>query len=149
VLALDLSELLERNGLLPDSVSPTAVTVPILPPAVDSDNAGGGVDPREFIRTNEAMLREPMRFILQPGGTLEQEYTDHLPLRPGPEGQVLLRDSLGNPVLVAGECGQGRVVYTGQIFGVTKRDEQREPEGGEWFLLYHLLRWCAGSGQTP
>ncbi|MBX3531161.1 MAG: hypothetical protein KF849_11175 [Rhizobiaceae bacterium] len=71
VLALDFSDLLERNGLMPDAASATAVTVPILPPAVDSDNAGGGVDPRQFIRTNEAMLRDPMRFILQPGGTLE------------------------------------------------------------------------------
>jgi hypothetical protein len=71
VLALDLSELLQRNGLIADPASPTAVTVPILPPAVETDSSGGGIDPRPFIRTNEAMLRDPMRFILQPGGVLE------------------------------------------------------------------------------
>lgn len=70
VLALDLRELV-GTGALSEPGSPTAVTVPILPPAVDAANAGGGVDPRPHIRTNEAMLRDPMRFILQPGGVLE------------------------------------------------------------------------------
>lgn len=72
VLALDLRDLAEANGWTgAEPVSPTAVTVPILPPAVEADNDGGGVDPRQHIRTNESMLREPMRFILQPGGVME------------------------------------------------------------------------------
>ncbi len=80
---------------------------------------------------------------LNAGDTFTQEYHDHLSIRPGPEGKVLLRDSMGNPVLVVGTYGKGRVIYTGQIFGMSRRDEQREPEDQEWTLLYHLLRWCA------
>ena len=71
VLGLDLVDLYQRGDNATAATSETAVTVPILPPTVDADNAGGGVDPRPFIRTNEAMLRDPVRFILQPGGTLE------------------------------------------------------------------------------
>lgn len=72
VLALDFRELAQAHGWLEqEEASATAVTVPILPPAVESDNAGGGIDPRQHIRTNETMLREAVRFILQPGGTLE------------------------------------------------------------------------------
>jgi hypothetical protein len=103
VLALDLSELVERNGLIPAEASQTAVTVPILPPAVEADNAGGGVDPRPWIRTNEAMLRDPLRLILQPGGVLEaigsidvgaaQRFAEEVELR----GEYVKRVTLNSP----------------------------------------------------
>ncbi len=103
VLALDIKELAETNGLLPQAPSPTAVTVPILPPAVEADNNGGGIDPREHIRTNETMLREPMRFILQPGGMLEaigsidpgaaQRLAEEVELR----GEYIRRVALNSP----------------------------------------------------
>jgi hypothetical protein len=103
VLALDLYELVERNGLSGDVGSPTAVTVPILPPAVEADNAGGGVDPRPHIRTNETMLRDPMRFLLQPGGVMEaigsidvgaaQRFAEEVELR----GEYVKRVTLNSP----------------------------------------------------
>jgi len=72
VLAIDLRDLAERNGgLWPEPVSPTAVTVPVLPPAIEtSEPAGGGTDPREFLTTEQDLLREPMRFSLEAGGVL-------------------------------------------------------------------------------
>lgn len=103
VLALDLRDLAATNGLLPETPSPTAVTVPILPPAVDADNNGGGIDPRQHIRTNETMLREPMRFVLQPGGVMEAigsvdvgaalRFAEEIELR----GEYVKRLSLNSP----------------------------------------------------
>lgn len=102
VLALDMADMLDNGGGTA-AASPTAVTVPILPPAVEADNEGGGIDPRPFIRTNEAMLREPMRFILQPGGTMEaigsidvgaaQRFAEEIEMR----GEYVKRLALNSP----------------------------------------------------
>jgi hypothetical protein len=73
VLGLDLKNLIEENGGLfaQPLPSPTAVTVPVLPPAVETSGAtGGGSDPRRFITSDEALLREPIRFSLAAGGVL-------------------------------------------------------------------------------
>jgi hypothetical protein len=74
VLGLDLKDLVEENGgFFPnEATSPTAVTVPVLPPAVETTDAvDGGADPRKFIRTEESLLREPIRFALEAGGVLK------------------------------------------------------------------------------
>src|SRR5690606_7708325 len=71
VLGLDLKNLIEENGgLFPPAESSTAVTVPVRPPAVDSVPSGGSSDPRQFITTDERMLREPIRFWLEADGVL-------------------------------------------------------------------------------
>jgi hypothetical protein len=72
VLAIDLKDLVEANGgFWPEPSSPTAVTVPVLPPAVETSGpSGGGVDPRDFLTTEETTLRDPIRFSLEPGGVL-------------------------------------------------------------------------------
>ena len=74
VLALDLRDLVEANGgLFPAPVeSATAVTVPVLPPAIEADEPqGGGNDPREFLTTGQDALREPVRFSLEASGVLK------------------------------------------------------------------------------
>lgn len=72
VLAIDLRDLAETDRLWPEPTSPTAVTVPVLPPAVEAPaGAGGaGTDPREFLTTEQAALRDPIRFSLEAGGVL-------------------------------------------------------------------------------
>lgn len=73
VLGLDLKRLVDENGLFvePQERSDTAVTVPVLPPAVETTaSEGSGNDPRRFITTDEAVLREPVRFALEAGGLL-------------------------------------------------------------------------------
>ncbi len=103
VLTLDLLELYEQSQQAPaQATTETAVTVPILPPAVEG-GSGGGIDPRQFIRTNEAMLRDPVRFILQPGGTLEaigsidpgaaSRFAEEVALR----GEYIARVTLNSP----------------------------------------------------
>ena len=79
---------------------------------------------------------------LGPGDTIEHEYGDHLLPTPGAAGTVLLRNEAAQPVMVVGRVGRGRVVYTGQIFGLTRDNQRRESVGAEWTLLYHLVRWA-------
>lgn len=73
VLAIDLRDMVEANGgLWPETSSSTAVTVPVLPPAVEtSETAGGGTDPRQFLTTEQETLRDPIRFSLEGGGVLK------------------------------------------------------------------------------
>lgn len=74
VLTLDFGDIVERNGgLWGPEASTTAVTVPVLPPAIESDDKArrGVTDPREFLTTDPAALRELMRFTLLPDGVLQ------------------------------------------------------------------------------
>jgi hypothetical protein len=74
VLTFDFRDIVERSGGLwgPESSS-TAVTVPVLPPAIEGDDEDrpAGLDPREFLTTNPDELRETMRFTLLPEGVLQ------------------------------------------------------------------------------
>ena len=81
---------------------------------------------------------------LRKGERIEREYTDHLYLKPGEKSRIILKDSAGNAVMTVGQSGKGRVVYTGEIFGMNRRDEQKESVGREWILLYSMIRWAVG-----
>lgn len=81
---------------------------------------------------------------LRKGEKFEHEYNDHLILKPGKNANVIIKDSAGNPVMVAGEVGKGRVIYTGQIFGFNSKDVEKESTGKEWILLYNMVKWAAG-----
>ncbi|MCO6391388.1 hypothetical protein GTW25_10140 [Aliihoeflea aestuarii] len=72
VLALDLNNLRnETGGLWPSSDPAVQISQPILPPAVETDgSASGSQDPRENVETNEAALKDAIRFELRPGGVL-------------------------------------------------------------------------------
>lgn len=72
VLALDLKELVDRNGgFLPASPDAPAITEPVLPPAVDTGTDGTPTtDPRDFVTDDETTLRQPIRFELRSGGVL-------------------------------------------------------------------------------
>jgi len=76
VLGLDLKRLADENGLFaaPQEQPGTAVTVTVPSPAEATTGApageGGGSDPRRFVTTGEAALREPVRFALEVGGLL-------------------------------------------------------------------------------
>jgi len=84
---------------------------------------------------------------LRKGAALRHEYIDHCFVKPGQGGSPVLADGDGNAVMVVGEVGKGRVIYTGQIFGYTEQGDEAAPTGDEWKLLFHLLRW-AGSGKV-
>lgn len=77
VLALDLSELVERNGgLFPQQAIAPSADQPILPPVVETtEPTETGVDPRQFLTVDEDSLKDPMRFTLGAGGVLTAEGT--------------------------------------------------------------------------
>lgn len=72
VLALDLSEMVERNGgLFPQQAIAPPGGQPVLPPAVEtSAPAETGIDPREFLTVDEEQLKGAMTFTLGTGGVL-------------------------------------------------------------------------------
>ena len=85
---------------------------------------------------------------LEKGRKIEHEYNDHIFIEPGPEGKVLLKNEIGKPVMAAGVYGKGRVIYTGQIFGMNKQDEQKESQGDEWKVLFNMALWASGGVST-
>jgi hypothetical protein len=76
---------------------------------------------------------------LAAGTGFTPEHNDHMIFEPGPQGTVLVRDEHGNPVYVAGEAGEGRVIYSGSFYGASEA-----PQGPERELLGSMLEWLAG-----
>lgn len=73
VLTMDYLELYREAPADQQIVDPLQTAMPVLPPAVDGDEPAGGVDPRPFLKTDQAALRRPMQFTLGGGGTLMAE----------------------------------------------------------------------------
>ncbi|MBR7103948.1 MAG: hypothetical protein IKC65_03310, partial [Lentisphaeria bacterium] len=82
--------------------------------------------------------------FLKAGDKYTHRYFDHCRVLAGPKGTVELLDNSGKVVLVSGSYGKGRVVYTGEIFGLSRSGRLMEPELEEWKMLFSLFRWCAG-----
>jgi hypothetical protein len=87
---------------------------------------------------------EAVAGFLKKGDRYKHRYFDHCRLIPGPKGRVELRDDDGKPVLVSGTAGKGRIVYTGEVFGLARDNRLAEPELEEWKMLLNLFRWCGG-----
>jgi len=74
-------------------------------------------------------------------------YTDHVQIEKGEQGAVLVTDEKGEPVVMAGEIGKGKVVLNGMIPGYAsiERGEyagrEKEPEGGELSILLNAIQW--------
>lgn len=67
------------------------------------------------------------------------EFNDHMIFEPRSGGTVLVRNMFHDPVYVAGEVGEGRVIYSGSYYGYG-----RPLEGVERDVLENVLRWLAG-----
>lgn len=83
----------------------------------------------------------------------EHAYYDHLYLEPGPDGHVVVVDREDAAVLVAGQVGEGRVVFNGAIPGywydaATYWQGEREPTGGELQLVLNAVKWAGGQRLT-
>lgn len=86
-------------------------------------------------------VRHPALRGLDPGARFTPEFRDHMIFQPGEAGTVIVRNEFGDPVYVAGEVGEGRVVYSGSYYGYT-----RPLEGAEAKLLWSTIDWLAGEG---
>ena len=103
-------------------------------PAAPTRHAEAG---RHVVRT-ELRLRPEMARIadLQAGTEFNTAHWDHAIFTPGPDGTVLVENTLGDAVFVSGRHGQGRVVYAGSYF----RDHSFE-DGDETEMLEACLVW--------
>lgn len=72
VLAMDYFEL-QQKAPASELADPLQTTLPILPPAVDTNEPAKTNDPRQFLTTDQELLRQPMQFTLGAGGTLRAE----------------------------------------------------------------------------
>lgn len=67
------------------------------------------------------------------------EFYDHMIFKPGLEGRVIVRNTFGDPVYVAGEYGKGRIMFSGCYYGYA-----RPLQGVEAKVLDGAIRWLAG-----
>ncbi|MHC4871759.1 MAG: DUF7408 domain-containing protein [Planctomycetota bacterium] len=82
----------------------------------------------------------------------EHGYMDHITLTPGAKGTVVLKDSDGKAVAVAGNDEFGRVLGCGMIVGYAKLkiggQMERAPEGGEKEFFISALKWLGNPPLT-
>jgi len=84
-------------------------------------------------------IAHPALDAIPPRTRFGTEFNDHMIFDPGPNGVVLVRNIYRDPVYVAGEVGEGRVVYSGCYYGY------RAPlSGTELEVLTSVLKWLAG-----
>ena len=75
---------------------------------------------------------------LAPGTRFDTEFYDHMIFAAGARGQVLIRNAFDEPVYVAAEVGQGRVVFSGCYYGY-----EHPLDGVERQVLHSIVRWLA------
>ena len=94
----------------------------------------------------QGTVEEPEMFFSD-GSKTRHRYLDHCQLKAGPEGNVICKDRFQAPVTVTGSFGKGRIVYTGEVFGVNSRSNSVAPEWDEWLRLFKLIRWSSGDNE--
>lgn len=99
-----------------------------------------GVGP---VKLTEARVAadHPITAGLQLGQAVPHSYYDHIALKPGEGAAAILDDAEGNPVLVAGEVGEGRFVANGMCTGLGPGDAETPPTGAELTVLINAVRW--------
>lgn len=88
-------------------------------------------------------LRHPVTTGLPPGTELEHSYYDHLSPQPGPAGVVLAEDPDGDPVLVAGEAGAGKVLFDGNV-NILPDDSDVKLSGANAVFAQGAVEWMTG-----
>ena len=73
------------------------------------------------------------------GTEFTTEFTDHMIFSPGPKGTVLVENDFKDPVYVVGQCGRGRVAFSGSYYGYKNR-----LTGVEKDVFFSILDWLAG-----
>ena len=78
------------------------------------------------------------------GQQFATEFRDHMIFKPGPQGEVVVRNTFGDPVYVVAEVGKGRVVFSGCYYGYTN-----PLSGLERTVFDAMLAWLAGPRADP
>jgi len=70
---------------------------------------------RKDAKTVVAKSAHPALLGAKPGERFEHTYYDHLNLEPGKDGTVIAEDDAGDPVVIAGTAGHGKVIFDGNV----------------------------------
>ena len=116
-------------------------------PAIFPELGQGYTNPKGDVVTIAAA--HPVTKGFETGDEFVHAYADHVEMTKGERGRVLVVDEKGQPVVIVGTIGKGRVVLNGMITGYAsvKRGEYagsaKEPEGDELKLLHSMIRWLS------
>ena len=85
--------------------------------------------------------------VFQVGGMFRSSYPDYLPIKPGAEGKPLVQASIfkefgGEPVLVAGKVGKGKVIVSGIALGAIDNTNDGVSKGEEKILI-NMAYWLS------
>ena len=123
------------------------------------DNVGFGQHPAIFpaigIGTNNPVLDKvvvakdhPVTKGLAVNQVFSPAFTyDHIAIKPGPDGEVVIKNERNDAVLVVGKVGQGKVALNGMYpgrGGLNKNDcagGEKAPTGEELRVLLNTVRW--------
>jgi len=80
-------------------------------------------------------------------------YADHIAIKKGDKGEILVEDEKNNSVVVIGKVGKGKVVLNGMITGYASHERgifaggEKEPEDGELKILINAVKWLGEKGK--
>ena len=77
------------------------------------------------------------------GQAIEHMYYDHITPKPGPTGTVVVEDDQGNPVVVLGTAGKGKVIFDGNV-NVDHADKSVALTGFNAVLARGAVEWFTG-----
>ena len=99
------------------------------------------------INTVEVVMKHPVTAGFNVGDKITYAYTDHIALKLGLRGKVVVKDYAGNAVVVVANYGRGKVVLNGMMSGWASIGKSaydgkaEEPSGGELKLLENSVKW--------
>jgi len=95
-------------------------------------------------RTTSVMVADsPLVPAEYRGAVFDHAFFDHIILRAGDNGQTVVTDEAGKPVVVVGQVDKGRYAASGIAFGLNAETREEEPADGEADLLQELILWLA------
>ncbi|OIN96630.1 hypothetical protein AUJ66_05665 [Candidatus Desantisbacteria bacterium CG1_02_38_46] len=107
----------------------------------------GIIHPKPNMDVVKIIKTHPITEGFNMGDTFVHAYADHIAIEKGHKGEVLVEDEKGNPVIVIGKLGKGKVVLNGMVTGYASKirgdftGEEKEPEGGELKILLNTIKW--------
>ncbi|MBN1676369.1 MAG: hypothetical protein JXR37_35320 [Kiritimatiellae bacterium] len=80
---------------------------------------------------------------MKTGDVQTHMYYDHVTPKPGPKGTVIVEDEKGNPVVVVGAAGKGKVIFDGNC-NIDHRDKSVALSGFNAVLAQGAVEWFTG-----
>jgi len=98
---------------------------------------------RKDLKKVKAVLAHPALPGMKKGDVLEHMYYDHITPKPGPDATVVVADEKGNPVVVVGTAGKGKVIFDGNC-NINHADQSVALTGFNAVLAQGAIEWFTG-----